>query len=188
MTRQPDRETAASPEYATATAQQTDADAASLPLAPAGGERIVIWPHRSLGRRGTRVVLGIAAAGLFGTVAWVARPAAVFVLVPAAAVFASLLAAFRLNARRARHMEIIDITGDMVRVMTSYLGDHRLIERFDPHWVRVELGDHGRVENRLVLTQSGRAVSIGECLSPPEREELAAALRDHIARARAATA
>lgn len=157
-----------------------------LPPAPAGSERIVIWPHRSLGRRGTGVVLGIAAAGLFGTVAWVARPAAMFVLIPAMAVFASLLTAFRLNARRARHMEIIDITADMVRVMTSCLGTHQLVERFDPYWVRVELRDHGRIEKRLVLKQSDRAVSIGECLSPPEREELAAALRDHIARAQAA--
>jgi uncharacterized membrane protein len=188
MTRQTDQDTAPCPDRATPNAPETGGVEASLPPAPSGGERIVIWPHRSLGRRGTRVVLGIAAAGLFGTVAWVARPAAVFVLIPAAAVFASLLAAFQLNARRARHMEIIDITGDMIRVMTSYLGDHRLIERFDPHWVRVELCDHGRIENRLVLKQSGRAVSIGECLSPPEREELAAALRDHIARARTATA
>jgi len=83
-------------------------------------------------------------------------------------------------------MEVIDITADHVRVMTSYLGTHQLVERFDPYWVRVELGDHGRIEKRLVLKQSDRAVSIGECLSPPEREELAAALRDHIARAQAA--
>lgn len=188
MTRQPERDAAACRSNDTEEPLPSGTDSAHLPPAPVGSERIVIWPHRSLGHRGTRVVLGIAAAGLFGTVAWVARPAAIFVLIPAAAVFASLLIAFRLNARRARHMEIIDITADMVRVMTSYLGDHRLIERFDPHWVRVELGDHGRVENRLVLKQSGRAVSIGECLSPSEREELAAALRDHIARARTATA
>jgi len=158
--------------------------APALPPELPGGERIVIWPHRSLGQHGTRIVLGVAAAGLFGSVLWVARPAAMFVFVPAALVFASLYTAFRLNARRAMRLEIIDITTELIRVMTSYLGDHRLVDHFDPHWVRVELRDDGRIEQRLILSQSGRAVSIGECLSPPEREELAEALRAHIEHAR----
>ncbi len=157
---------------------------AALPPGFEHGERIVIWPHRSLGLTGTRVVLGIAAAGLFGSAAWVAQPAAMFVLVPASVVFASLIAAFRINARRGLYMEIIDISADTVRVMTSHLGQHRLVGSFDPYWMRIELRDDARIENRLILQQSERAISVGECLSPPEREDLAAALRDHIARAR----
>lgn len=177
--RQPNR-----PREETPASQASDPAASSLPPAPSGGERILIWPHRSLGQQGTRIVLGIAAAGLFGSVVWVAQPAAAFVFVPAALVFASLYAAFRLNARRAMRLEIIDITAGMIRVMTSYLGQHQLVGKFDPHWVRVELRDDGRIEKRLILSQSGRAVSIGECLSPPEREDLAEALRGYIEHAR----
>ncbi len=153
-------------------------------MPPPDSERIVIWPNRSLGHRGRRIVLGVAAAGLFGLAAWVAAPAALFVLVPATLAFASLWAAFRLNTRRGLRCEIIDIGADSIQIMTSYLGQHQLIDRFNPHWVQIELGDHERIENRLILRQSGRAVSIGECLSPPERKELAEALRTRIAQAR----
>lgn len=183
MRNQPGPQASAQPDNAAPPAHPDGARPPALPPAPAGSERIVIWPHRSLGRKGTCVVLAIAASGLLGTAAWVAQPAAVFVLVPAAAVFVSLFAAFRLSARRALRLEIIDISADMIRVMTSYLGRHQFIDQFSPHWVHVELRDDGHIDKRLILRQSGRAVSIGECLSPPEREELAAALRAHIERA-----
>ena len=184
MTRPAHQYSAGSRAASTGLDQDVTDNQTGLPHRFENGERIVIWPHRSLGLTGTRIVLGIAAAGLFGSAAWVAQPAAMFVLVPASAVFASLIAAFKINARRGLYMEIIDISADTVRVMTSHLGQHRLVGSFDPHWIRIELRDDRRIEKRLILQQSGRAVTVGECLSPPEREDLAAALRDHIARAR----
>jgi len=157
---------------------------AGLPPVPAGSERIVIWPHRSLGRDGTLGVMGVAATGFALVTAWVAAPASWFVLFPAIIALASLAFAFWLNTRRAMRLEIIDIGANMVRVMTSYLGRHQLVERFNPHWVRVEISDAFKIEKRLIMSESGRAVSVGDCLSPAEREELAGALRDHIKRAR----
>lgn len=157
-----------------------------LPPAPAGGERILIWPHRSLGRDGTMVVMGVAATGFAIVTAWVAAPAAWFVLIPAIVCFASLAFAFWLNTRRATRLEIIDITDTMLRVMTSYLGRHDVVDSFNPHWVRIELSEDHKIEKRLILRESGRAVSIGDCLSPAEREDLAAALRQHVAETRGA--
>jgi len=159
-------------------------DGTGLPPAPAGSERILIWPHRSLGRDGTMVVMSVAATGFAIVTAWVAAPAAWFVLIPAIICFASLAFAFWLNTRRATRFEIIDITDTMLRVMTSYLGRHDVVDSFNPHWVRIELSDAHKIEKRLILSESGRAVSIGDCLSPAERGDLAATLRQHVANAR----
>lgn len=154
------------------------------PPPPADTERIVIWPHRSLGRDGTLAVIGVAAVGFAIVTAWVAAPAAWFVLFPAIIAFASLALAFWLNMRRAARLEVIDIGENTVRVMTSYLGRHELVGHFTPAWVRIDLSDAFKMEKRLVLRESGRAVSIGDCLSPPEREALAGELREKIKQAR----
>jgi uncharacterized membrane protein len=162
----------------------TGAVDSALPPVPAGAKRIVIWPHRSLGRDGTLGVVALAAVGFAVVTAWVAAPAAWFVVFPAIVVLASLAFAFWLNMRRAERLEIIDVSANLIRVMTSYLGQHSLVDRFDPHWVRIELSDDYKIEKRLILRESGRAVSIGDNLSPSERENLAAELRDKIRRAR----
>ncbi|RIA56186.1 DUF2244 domain-containing protein [Dichotomicrobium thermohalophilum] len=157
---------------------------AALPPTLAGAERIVIWPHRSLGRDGTLAVTGVAAAGFAMVTAWVAAPAAWFVVFPAIIALASLAFAFWLNMRRAERLEIIDVSANLIRVMTSYLGQHHLVDRFNPHWVRIELSDQYKIEKRLILRESGRAVSVGDCLSPAERESLADELRQKIRKAR----
>jgi len=156
----------------------------ALPPLRDGAERIVISPHRSLGRDGTLVVVSVIGSALALVLTWVAAPAAWFVLVPAVAVFAGLAVAFWLNARRGLRLEIIDISRGSIRVMTSYLGRHEVVAHFDPHWVRIELSDAYKIEKRIILRESGRAVSIGECLSPPEREALTGELRNRIKRAR----
>ncbi len=156
----------------------------ALPAKPAGAERIVIWPHRSLGRGGTLGVIALAIIGFTIVTAWVAAPAAWFVVFPALIVLASLAAAFWLNMRRAERLEIIDVSASLVRVMTSYLGRHQEVDRFNPLWVRIELSDDYKIEKRLILRESGRAVSVGDCLSPSEREKLAANLREKIRAAR----
>ncbi len=157
---------------------------AALPPAPEGSERIVIWPHRSLGRDGIMAVIAVAAIGFAIVVIWVAAPATWFVLFPAIIALSSLAFAFWLNLRRATHLEIIDVSANLIRVMTSYLGRHELVEKFNPHWVRVEVSDEFKIEKRLILRESGRAVCLGDCLSPQEREDLAGELRALIARMR----
>jgi uncharacterized membrane protein len=163
-----------------------DADTASLnlPPAPAGVQRIVVWPHRSLGREGTLGVVALAAIGFTIVTAWVAAPAGWFVVLPAIIAFASLAFALWLNTRRAERVEVIDISASLIQIMTSYLGRHHLVDSFNPHWVRIELSDEHKIEKRLILRESGRAVSVGDCLSPSERENLAADLRAIIGRSR----
>ncbi len=158
-----------------------------LPPVPPAAERIVIWPHRSLGRDGTLGVIALAAIGFTIVTAWVAAPAAWFVVFPASIALASLALALWLNTRRAERLEIVDVSPDLIRVMTSYLGRHNLVDRFNPHWVRIELSDEYKIEKRLILRESGRAVSVGDCLPPSERESLADELREKIRQARGGT-
>ncbi len=166
--------------------QASDAGTASLhlPPAPPGAQRIVVWPHRSLGRDGTLGVVALAAIGFTIVTAWVAAPAGWFVVFPALVAFASLAFALWLNTRRAERVEIIDVSASLIQILTSYLGRHQLVDSFNPHWVRIELSDEHKIEKRLILRESGRAVSVGDCLSPSERENLAADLRATIGRAR----
>jgi len=156
----------------------------ALPPTLDGAERIVVWPHRSLGREGTMGVMALAALGFAIVTAWVADPAAWFVVFPAIIAFGSLALAFWLNMRRAERLEIIDISASLIRVMTSYLGHHHLVDRFNPAWMRLEVRDDGKIEKRVILRESGRAVSVGDCLSPPERDALASELREKIQQAR----
>lgn len=153
-----------------------------LPPVPEGSERILIWPHRSLDRDGMLIVVAIAAIGLAIVTGWVAAPANWFVLVPAIVALASLAFALWLNTRRATRVEVVDVGADAIQVMTSYLGRHELVGRFNPYWARIELSDAFKIDKRLILSESGRAVSIGDCLSAVERENLAEDLRARIKR------
>lgn len=174
----------ASDRVAIAEPAETPAPVQDLPPVPDANARIVISPHRSLSRDGTLFVLAVAATGLAIVTGWVAAPAGWFVSIPALVVFASLSYAFWLNTRRADRLEIIDISARTIRVMTSYLGRHEIVACFNPYWVRVELSDAFKIEKRLILSQSGQAVSIGECLSVQERENLADTLRARLERVR----
>lgn len=185
MSDRSDKEARGAPAHSDA--QPTPADyAGALPPIPEGSERILIWPHRSLGRDGMLIVVAIAAIGLAIVTAWVASPANWFVLVPAIVALASLAFALWLNTRRATRVEVVDVSADAIQIMTSYLGRHELVGRFNPYWARIELSDAFKIEKRLILSESGRAVSIGDCLSSPEREDLAQNLRARVERLTAA--
>ena len=137
----------------------------------------VVWPHRSLGRRGIGAVLAIAALGLTIVVLRIPAPAVWFLILPATLTFAGLSVAFWISSRRGQRAEIIDIDPQEVRVAVRYRGREDLVARFNPHWVRLQITDDRYVTRRIIMSESGRAVSIGECLTAPERESLAEALR-----------
>src|SRR5262249_23704297 len=48
---------------------------------------------------------------------------------------------------------------------------------FQPYWLRVEFDDPPHHGSQLKLRSHGRAVTVGAFLAPPERQDLAAALR-----------
>jgi uncharacterized membrane protein len=73
-----------------------------------------------------------------------------------------------------------------VRVVRSRPTKQAEIAEFHTAWVRVVVSDERLVSKRLVLTESGRSISVGEFLSPEERVQLADAVRASLAELRVA--
>jgi uncharacterized membrane protein len=147
-----------------------------------------IWPHRSLGTKGTLYVLGAVAAGCAYVIA-IAPVAAFWPLVAGSAMTLCAVAiAFACHHRSACWSERIEIDPMLVRVSRSgrHASRYRSVE-FNTSWVRLSATDDRYVESRLTLIESGRSHSIGECLSPAERYALRLELEDSLARARCAS-
>lgn len=145
----------------------------------------VLRPHRSLSPRGFHllmasfVVLFLAVGLLFASLgAWPVLPFCcleVFLL----------WGAFTLNFRSGRRYEVLRLTRERLEV--AKVAPSGTAARHDfapPHWLAVILEETTGGGNRLTLRSHGRSLSIGEFLTPDEREELARALRGALARLR----
>lgn len=130
----------------------------------------MIWPHRSLSRNGTKLLLGGTAAIFFVVAvraalsgAW---PQAIYIMLAVG----GLAVALSSNTRSARFAQIIELAPDTVRVrMVGPAARSMPIVEFNPAWVRVIEAPGPLNDIRLLLRQSGRSVPIGEFLSPEER-------------------
>lgn len=147
-------------------------------------QRFVVWPHRSLSRAGTVLLIGAVAlaialtsvrAALVG--AW---PAVAY---PVLALMGFVFALY-LNNRTARRAQIIEIGEHLVRVKEVGPASARAepIE-FNPYWIRVSeraIGSDSR--SQIALCQGDRSVIVGEFLSEDERMLLAKELRSALRR------
>lgn len=137
----------------------------------------VIWPHRSLSPRGFAVLM-TAIGGLSFTagVAFIsagAWPVFGFLGLDVVAIYL----AFRLNYRRGRAVEHVVLTRDALTIRRI---DHRGRVRentIQPYWLSVEVAGRDQADE-IRLRSHGHVHTVGNWLSPPERESLAAALRD----------
>ncbi len=162
---------------ASTTTDETSEAAAEEPVGPKI-LNLKIWPHRSLSPAGFRwlmiaTTLGVAIPlfALFGTSAfWVVG----------AFILADLLLLYglmKLSYRDAKVLETVELWPDRLRITrTEPSGELKVFEA-NPHWVRVELHSTRAVEGYLVVSASGRDVELGAFLTPQERRELAATLR-----------
>jgi uncharacterized membrane protein len=145
-----------------------------------------VWPHRSLGPRGTRGLLIGVGMALFLVAARHPAPVVWAVAAACLAAFGGLAFALWVNNRSARLVERIVIGPCAVRVVRSRPTKQAEIAEFNTAWVRVVVSDERLVSKRLVLTESGRSISVGEFLSPEERVQLADAVRASLAELRVA--
>lgn len=145
----------------------------------------VLSPHRSLGPRGFLLLMGAVAAVSFAA-------GLAFALAGAWPVmgffgFDALLIyfAFRVNYRRARRRETLQLTREALRIeKIDAAGRVRRID-LQPYWLQVRIDDPPRNDSELTLQSHGRHWSIGSFLSAEEKGELAEALRDALQRVRA---
>lgn len=142
-------------------------------------------PHRSLSPRGFVILMSLVAGVSFiGGMAYLllgAWPILGFFGLDALI----LWWAFRLNYRGAKAIETLQLSTDALIVRKVAPNGSSQEWRFQPYWLRVMLEEPTPDENRLVLTSHGRSLPIGTFLSAPERAELAASLKDALARIRA---
>jgi len=138
---------------------------------------VVLYPHRSLGRKGFIIVMALISGVSFITGllfylkgAW---PVAGFVGLDVVLIYV----AFKLNYRDARRFETLRLGDDGLIVRRSRPGGKVTTWRFEPFWVRVDVEQPLRPQSRLVLSSHGNRLALGGFLTLKERLDLAEALR-----------
>lgn len=138
-----------------------------------------LTPSRSLDRRGfVLMISGVVALNAILAIRFVTAggwPVLPFLGLDVA----GIALAFWLSYRSGRTVEQIRL--DRSALVITHL-DPRGARRdwsFEPSWVRIGLDD--RPHGRVTITTNGKGVTVAEFLSPRERREIAAALRDALA-------
>lgn len=148
----------------------------------------VLHPHRSLSGHGFFVLMVVCCL-----VAFVLGLR--FYFLGAWPVFAflgldilALYIAFRVNYRRARMYETVQLTDDDLKVR-RVMPDGKAREwRFMPGGVRIKLAQPATWRTPVTLSAPGESVQIATFLTPEERTEFAGALRAALKRQQAALA
>jgi uncharacterized membrane protein len=139
----------------------------------------ILTPSRSLDRRGF-VLLLAALVALNAFLAFRLVLAGGWPILPFLGLdIAGALLAFRVSYRSGRTVERIRL--DRSALTVSHV-DPKGAQRdwsFEPSWVRIGVDDRPR--GRVTITTHGKGVTVAEFLSPRERREVAAALRDALA-------
>lgn len=145
----------------------------------------LLTPHRSLGRAGFIVLMGVA------TVVTLAH-STVFMVSgawPVGAFFgldlALLFGAFWLNYRSARARETVTVSRTNL-LISKYAPSGRSTEfRWNPLWARFDVSRHDEIGiTRMAVSGEGRATDIGSFLNPEDRETFADAFSGALARVR----
>ncbi|MBV8524338.1 MAG: DUF2244 domain-containing protein [Acetobacteraceae bacterium] len=140
----------------------------------------VIVPHRSLSRRGMRLLVAAIVTGSSVNAIrfwfWGAWPVVPFTL--AGVVLALFL--LQLNARRARSSETLRLSDHEFRVIRIEPNGRREERTLPAGWLRVDLQDSpGRVP-RLWICDRNLCEEVGRALGEEEKRDLASALREAV--------
>lgn len=143
--------------------------------------RLVIGPNASLTDRqawvcaGATGLVGLAIAAAFTVLGY--WPILPFAGVELAAVGAALYVSVQHN----RYREVVTLADEALRIEFGILGRgvQSMVE-LPRSWIRVaiEPGLQRNDPSRLLLSCCGQCVEIGRCLTDPERERLAARLKE----------
>ena len=142
-------------------------------------------PHRSLGRKGFRVLLLLTGMVCFVYGVFFVATGAWLVGVFFGLDFLLLYGAFKLNYRAARRREEVTIWRTRLSVR-KYAPSGRMEEHvFNPFWTRFRVRRH---EEFGILTMhisgQGQVTDVGSFLNPDDRESFAKAFKGALARVR----
>lgn len=145
----------------------------------------VVYPHRSLSRRGFLALMAAICAcsvavgmAFFLMGAW---PVVGFLGLDVLIVYV----AFRLNFRAARAYETLRLTRERLEVTKIDPRGRRRQAEMEPTWLAVDMDDPPNRRSKLILRSRGRTLEIGTFLTPSEKLDLARTLRRALEAARA---
>jgi uncharacterized membrane protein len=144
-----------------------------------------LTPHRSLGRRGFRVLLLMfgAVAILYGiffmvTGAWLVS----FFL---GLDFLGLYIAFRLSYRSGRAREEVTVWRSRLSIRKFSPAGRMVEHRFNPFWARFDVRRHEEFGiTSMSVSGEGRQTDVGSFLNPDDRESFAKAFKGALATVR----
>ena len=148
------------------------------------GDRLHLWPYRSLGRRGLVGFVGLTAAFIALPLVALIGTTVLWGLLPFLALTVwGLWAALQRSFRDAEIIEDLVIGPDQVRLTRHGPRGQWLDWQANRHWLRIERhATGGPVPQYLTLHGGTRVVEIGAFLTPEERlaleRELRARLRE----------
>lgn len=148
--------------------------------------KALLTPHRSLGRTGFLILMGVltvgwGAVGLFflSIGAW---PVFGFFGLDLLAVYI----AFRLNYRAARAREEVSVSRTLVDIRKTAPSGRTEEHRFNPFWAGFSVARHEEIGiTGMAVEGQGRRVPLGRFLNPDDRESFASAFGRALATARA---
>lgn len=133
----------------------------------------ILRPYRSLGRGGFVILMScicgisLAVSVLFYAIgAW---PVIGFFGLDVLALYI----AFRINYRRARAFESLNLTPSRLRVEKVDIHGHSNRTDLMPYWLRIDLQEPDNRTSRLCLWSHGAMISVGDFLPAAERSRLA---------------
>lgn len=138
----------------------------------------ILHPHRSLGRGGFRVLMGVVVV-LNLIVGGLCLAAGAWPVVPFCGLDVLLIwIAFKLNYRAARLYERVRLTDADLTVQRVAWKKPERRWTFQPYWLRIRVEDRPDAPQQVTLTSHGQSVQVGSFLSPDERVEFARSLED----------
>lgn len=148
-------------------------------------QRLTLWPHRSLPRRGFVWFIATTAALLsLPIIAMLGSPVLWGLLPFGAIAVAGVWFALQHSYRTGQTHEELTLDRDRLHVRRVDPGKPPRDWDTNSYWVRAQIRK-GPVEDYLTLTDGTREIELGVFLTPPERRDLCRELTSAIARARA---
>ena len=140
-----------------------------------GTRSLRLWRYRSLTPRGFAWVIGAAAVAMLMPLMAVVGTAAMWGLLPFAAIAMwALWSGVQFGWREGGTQEHLTLTRDLVVVVRHDPGRPDRAWQANPYWVRVSIRSDGPVDEYLTLSDGQRVIELGVFLGAEER----LALRD----------
>lgn len=161
----------------------SDTNASTIPDEPFF--QALLTPHRSLGRTGFSVLMGVLVVG------WLIS-GLVFLRQGAWPVFGFfgldvllVYVAFRSNYRAARAREEVILSRTRLDIRKTAPSGRTQAHLFNPFWTRFSVSRHDEIGiTRMTVEAKGETVPIGTFLNPDDRESFAKAFANALATAK----